>query len=68
MKTMPLTSPRVEPQGREARQPRRAQDEFLTRGLRSSAEAKDTGVVHQASAVHAERQQRLDARRKRVRG
>ena len=53
---------------RESIHRRRAQDEFLARGLRSSEDAKRTGVYHAASVVHAELQQRLDERRKRVLG
>ena len=49
---------------RETIQRRRVQDEFLARGLRSSDDAKRTGVYHPAAEVHAELQQRLDARRK----
>ena len=51
---------------RETIQRRRVQDEFLARGLRSSDDAKRTGVYHPAAEVHAELQQRLDARRKQV--
>lgn len=47
---------------------RRIQDEFLARGLRSSEDAKSSGVYHSAKAVHAELQQRLDDRRKQVLG
>ena len=52
----------------ETIQRRRVQDEFLARGLRSSEDAKRTGIYHVAKAVHAELQQRLDARRKQVLG
>lgn len=45
---------------------RRVQDEFLARGLLSSDNAKKTGVYHSANVVHAQLQQRLDARRKQV--
>ncbi|KNZ34377.1 MAG: prevent-host-death protein [Methylibium sp. NZG] len=47
---------------------RRAQEEFLARGLRSSDDAKRTGVYHAAADVHAALQRRLDARRKKVLG
>ena len=47
---------------------RRVQDEFLARGLRSSEDAKRTGIYHSASAVHTELRRRLDARRKQVLG
>lgn len=47
---------------------RRAQAEFLARGLKSSEEAKRTGVYYSATAVHAELQRRLDARRKQLLG
>jgi len=53
---------------RETIHRRRAQAEFLARGLRSSEEAKRTGIYHPATAVHAELQRRLDARRKHVLG
>ena len=54
----------IETAVRETIQRRRVQDEFLARGLRSSDDAKRTGVYHPAAEVHAELQQRLDARRK----
>ncbi len=47
---------------------RRAQEEFIARGLRSSEDARRTGSYHQAKAVHGELQQRLDTRRKLVLG
>ena len=56
----------IETAMRETIQRRRAQDEFLARGLRSSEAAKRSGVYHPATAVHAELQVRLDARRKKV--
>lgn len=56
----------IETAVRETIQRRRVQDEFLARGLRSSDDAKRTGVYHPAAEVHAELQQRLDARRKQV--
>ena len=56
----------IETAMRETIQRRRAQDEFLARGLRSGQDAKRTGVYHSAQAVHGELQQRLDARRRQV--
>ena len=56
----------IETAVRETIQRRRVQDEFLARGLRSSDDAKRTGVYHPAAEVHAELQQRLDASRKQV--
>ena len=53
---------------RETIHRRRVQDEFLARGLRSSDDAKRMGLYHPATAVHAELQRRLDARRKQVHG
>lgn len=47
---------------------RKAQAEFLARGLQSSDEAKRTGAYHAASDVHDELQKRLDTRRKQVLG
>jgi hypothetical protein len=66
----PTTFPyvRVDAELREAIHRRRAQNEFLARGLRSSAEAKRTGVYHSSAKVHGELQRRLDARRKTVLG
>lgn len=58
----------IETAMRETVHRRRAQDEFLARGLRSSEEARRTGIHHSAPKVHAELQQRLDARRKKVLG
>jgi len=58
----------IETAMREAIHRRRAQNEFLARGLRSSADAKRTGVYHSAAKVHGELQRRLDARRKKVLG
>ena len=54
----------IETAVRDTIQRRRVQDEFLARGLRSSDDAKRTGIYHPAAEVHAELQQRLDARRK----
>ena len=54
----------IETAVRETIQRRRVQEEFLARGLRSSDDAKRTGVYHPAAEVHAELQQRLGARRK----
>jgi len=53
----------IETAVRETIHRRRAQDEFLARGLRSSAEAQRSGVYHSTEAVVAQLQQRLDARR-----
>ena len=47
---------------------RRAQEEFIVRGLRSSEDARRTGSYHHAQTIHDELQQRLDARRRNVRG
>ena len=58
----------IETAMRETIHRRRAQGEFLARGLRSSEEAKRTGIYHAAPKVHAELQERLDARRKAVLG
>ena len=56
----------IETSVRETIQRRRVQEEFIARGLRSREETKRTGVHHSAASVHAELQQRLDARRKSV--
>ena len=58
----------IETAVRETIQRRRVQDEFIARGLLSSENAKTTGVYHPAKTVHADMQQRLDARRKQVLG
>jgi hypothetical protein len=58
----------IETAVRETIHRRQAQAEFLARGLRSSDEARRTGVYHQAQDVHAEIQRRLDARRKQLPG
>ena len=58
----------IESAVREAIHRRQAKAEFLSRGLRSSNDAKRTGVYHAASDVHDELQQRLDTRRKQVLG
>jgi hypothetical protein len=58
----------IESAMRETIHRRRVQDEFMARGLRSSEDAKRTGLYHPATAAHAELQRRLDARRKRVLG
>lgn len=58
----------IETAVRETIHRRRAQDEFLARGLRSVAHAKRTGSYHRATDVHSEMQRRLDARRKKVLG
>ena len=56
----------IETAMRETIHRRRVQAEFLARGLKSSEEAKRTGVYHPVAAVHGELQRRLDARRKQV--
>ena len=58
----------IETSMRETIQRRRVQEEFIARGLRSRKDAEGTGVYHSAESVHAELQQRLDARRKAVLG
>lgn len=58
----------IETAVRETVRRRRLQDDFMARGLRSRDEAQRSGVYHAAEAVHAELQQRLDARRKSVLG
>jgi len=58
----------IETAVRETIQRRRNNDEFLARGLRSSEDARKTGSYHEAPTVHAELQQRLNARRKQVIG
>lgn len=47
---------------------RRTQDDFRARGLRAGQDARQTGIYHAAEVVHAELQQRLDARRRQVLG
>ncbi len=49
---------------RKSIQNRRAEDEFIARGLRSAEEAARSRGYHVASAVHAELQRRLDRRKK----
>ncbi len=56
----------IETAMRETIHRRRVQAEFIARGLRSSEEARRTGVYHPAEEVHRELQARLDARRKQV--
>ena len=56
----------IETAVRETIERRRQHNEFLARGIRSSQDAKHTLVYHDAKSVHAELQQRLDARRKQV--
>ena len=56
----------IETAMRETIHRRRVQDEFLARGLRSSEDAKRTGIYHSAIEVHGELQRRLDARRNQV--
>lgn len=51
---------------REAIHRRRAQAEFIARGLASSEGARLAGVYFPASEVHAELQRRLNRRRKQV--
>lgn len=58
----------IETSVRETIQRRRAQDEFIARGLRSRDDALRTGIYHPAESVHSELQRRLDARRKSVLG
>jgi hypothetical protein len=58
----------IETAMRETIQRRRAQDEFLARGLRSKQDAQRTGAYYPASKVHAELQRRLDSRRKKAIG
>ena len=58
----------IETSVRETIQRRRVQEEFIARGLRARDDAARTGSYHAAEAVHAELQQRLDARRKSVLG
>jgi hypothetical protein len=53
---------------RETIQRRLAQSEFVARGLRARDGARESGTYHAASEVHAELQQRLDAKRKQVLG
>lgn len=53
---------------RETIQRRQVQDEFVARGLRARDSARESGIYHAAGAVHAELQQRVDARRKQVLG
>ena len=56
----------IEPSVRETIQRRRAQEDFIARGLRSREDAERTGTYHTAESVHSELQQRLDTRRKSV--
>ena len=58
----------IETSMRETIHRRRVQAEFIARGLQSSLDSKRTGVLHPADEVHAELQQRLDARRKHILG
>ena len=58
----------IETSVRETIQRRRAQEEFIARGLRSREDAERTGIHHTAESVHSELQQRLDTRRKSVLG
>ncbi len=56
----------IETAMRETIHRRRVQAEFITRGLRSSEEAKRTGVYFASVDVHREMRSRIDARRKQV--
>ena len=58
----------IETAMRETIHRRRARAAFLARGLRSSEQAKRSGVYHSAPKVHEELQRRLDSRRKKVLG
>ncbi|MCX2860967.1 prevent-host-death protein [Paucibacter sp. PLA-PC-4] len=58
----------IETSVREAIHRRRAQDEFIARGLRSSEETRRSGEYHSADSVIAELQDMLDERRKKVIG
>jgi hypothetical protein len=58
----------IETAVREVIHRRQAQEEFFARGLRSSDDAKRTGLYHSAQDVHSELQRRLDARRKHALG
>lgn len=58
----------IETAMRETIARRRTQDEFLARGLSAAHDARQTGIYYAAQAVHDELEQRLDARRKQVRG
>ena len=58
----------IETAMRETIHRRRVQNEFLARGLRSSEDAKRTGIYHAAIEVHTELQRRLDTRRKQMLG
>jgi predicted transcriptional regulator len=58
----------IETAMRETIHRRRAQAEFVARGLKSSENARRTGRYYPAAEVHAELQRRLDARRKQVLG
>ncbi len=52
----------------ESAKHRRAQEEFIARGLRSREDARRTGIYHRAESVHQELQRHLDVRRKAVVG
>jgi hypothetical protein len=58
----------IETSVRETIRRRRAQEEFIARGLRSREDAERTGIYHAAESVLAQLQRRLDARRKSVLG
>jgi hypothetical protein len=58
----------IETAVRETIERRRAQAEFVARGLQARDQARGSGSYHAADAVHGELRQRLDARRKQVLG
>lgn len=58
----------IESSIRETIQRRRAQEEFIARGLRSREDVQHSGIRHSAAKVHAELQRRLDQRRKSILG
>ena len=58
----------IETAVRETIHRRQQQAEFIARGLHASAESRNTGVYHAAASVHEALQQRLDAKRRQVRG
>ena len=52
----------------ETLQRRRAQEEFIARGPRSSEDVRRTGSYHRAEVVHDELQRRLEARLRAILG
>ena len=58
----------IETAMRETIHRRKAQSEFVARGLRSAQEAAHSGGYHAAADVHGELQSRLDLRRKQLAG